>query len=159
MAKIVPDRMTADHAGDIVVFVIGMRVNRWFAIGKWVPVFNAMGRMLGELHRDRDSGFLAYELCWKSPRQPVLIQYWRSFEALEAYAHDTGQAHRPAWAAFNRAARGNRAVGIFHETYVVRRGGSETVYNNLPAFGLGKAVGLVPATGKREAARDRIEAS
>lgn len=159
MAKIVPGRMTANHSGDIVVFIIGMRVNRWFAIGKWLPVFNAMARMLGELHRDHDSGFIVYEMCWKSPRQPVLIQYWRSFDALEAYAHNVDAAHRPAWAAFNHAVRGNAAVGIFHETYAVRGGGSETLYNNLPAFGLGKAAGLAPATGKREVARDRIEGS
>ena len=159
MVEIVPGRMTANHSGDIVVFVIGMRVNRLFAVGKWLPVFRAMGAMLGELHRDPDSGFLAYEMCWKSPRQPVLIQYWRSFDALERYATDTDKAHRPAWAAFTRAARDNNAVGIFHETYVVRGGASETLYQDLPAFGLGKAKGLVPATGNRQAARSRMSQS
>lgn len=159
MANIVPGRMTANHSGDIAVFIIGMRVNRLFAVGKWLPVFRAMGAMLGELHRDPGSGFLAYEMCWKSPRQPVLIQYWQSFDALEAYAADTGKAHRPAWTAFNRATKDNDAVGIFHETYVVRAGASETLYNDLPVFGLGKAKGLVPATGNREAARNRMAES
>jgi hypothetical protein len=159
MANIIPGRMTASHSGDIAVFIIGMRVNRLWAIGKWLPVFRAMGAMLGELHSDPDSGFLAYEMCWKSPRQPVLIQYWQSFDALEAYAADTGRAHRPAWTAFNREAKGNDAVGIFHETYVVRSGASETLYNDLPVFGLGKAKGLVPATGNREAARNRMAES
>ncbi|MBX9858964.1 MAG: DUF4188 domain-containing protein [Sphingomonas sp.] len=159
MADIIAGRMTANHSGDIAVFIIGMRVNRLLAVGKWLPVFRAMGAMLGELHCDLGSGFLAYEMCWKSPRQPVLIQYWESFDALEAYAADAGKAHRPAWTAFNRATKGNDAVGIFHETYVVRAGASETLYNDLPAFGLGKAKGLVPATGNREAARNRMAES
>jgi hypothetical protein len=159
MATIVPDRMTADHSGDIVVFVIGMRVNNWLAPQKWLPVFQAMGGMLGELYGDPASGFLGAETLWKSPRQPVLIQYWASFDALDAYAHAAERAHRPAWTRFNRAARGNRAVGIFHETYVVPGGGTETIYANMPAFGLGKVAGLTAATGNRAAARDRMRQS
>nr|WP_238544738.1 DUF4188 domain-containing protein [Geomicrobium sp. JCM 19037] len=32
-------RVTADHDGDIVVFIIGMRVNKWWNIKSWWPVF------------------------------------------------------------------------------------------------------------------------
>lgn len=159
MAAIVNGRMTADHKGEITLFIIGMTVNNWFAIGKWLPVFRAMGRMLNELYRDPDSGFLGHELCWRGLGRPVLIQYWRSFDALEGYASADDRAHKPAWAAFNRAARGNRAVGIFHETYGVNSGASETIYSDTVPFGLGKVSGLVAATGSRQAARDRMRNS
>ena len=159
MPAIVPGRVTADHAGEIVVFIIGMRVNKWFAVHKWLPTFRAMGAMLAELAQAPEAGFLAYEFAWSSPRQPVLIQYWRSFEALDGYANAKDRGHMPAWAAFNRAARGNDAVGIFHETYVVKPGCSESVYNDMPPFGLGKVAGVSPATGSRMVARGRMARS
>ena len=42
----------------------------------------------------------------------------------------------PAWAAFNRAVASNGDVGIWHETYRVRPGDYECIYNNMPLFGL-----------------------
>lgn len=159
MAHIINERVTADHAGELVIFIIGMRINRLVRPDKWLPVMRAMAAMLTELHADPESGFLGAENLWKSPRQPVLIQYWRSFEALDTYANDPAREHRPAWTRFNRAARGNSAVGIFHETYVVRAGCSETLYAAMPPFGLGKVAGMVPALGSRQVARDRIARS
>jgi hypothetical protein len=46
ISQIIPARMTARLEGDFVVFLIGMRVNRWWKFGKWVPVASAMQRML-----------------------------------------------------------------------------------------------------------------
>ena len=50
-------------------------------------------------------------------------------------------------------------VGIFHETYCVKAGSFETIYVNMPPFGLGRVAGLVSATGARNAARARMRAS
>ena len=49
MAKIENGRMTHDHDGELVVFLIGMRINRWWRPDLWLPVFNAMPPMLAEL--------------------------------------------------------------------------------------------------------------
>ena len=84
------------------------------------------------------------------------MQYWRSFEDLERYARSKDQEHLPAWKAFNRAMKGNRDVGIWHETYRIRPGAYETVYNNMPLFGLAKATQMVPAVGKWESAAGRL---
>lgn len=155
---VIEGRMTAAHDGPVVVFIIGMRVNRLFAIRRWLPVFRAMGAMLKDLSGDAASGFLGAEFAFKSWRAPVLIQYWRSFEQLHAYAHDPARDHRPAWRAFNQAAGGDGSVGIYHETYIVAPGGYETVYANMPPIGLGAVGGVMPATGKRNAAKDRLRA-
>jgi hypothetical protein len=88
-----------------------------------------------------------------------MVQYWRSFEALERYATDPARVHRPAWTAFNRAIGSNGDVGIWHETYRVRPGDYECVYNNMPLFGLAKATRAVPATGPRESAPGRMAAA
>lgn len=154
MTRVVAQRMTADIDGEIVVFLIGMRINRFWKIHKWLPVARAMPRMLRSLHADRESGFLGAESWFGNPT--IMVQYWRSFDDLERFAKDPSSEHRPAWAAFNRAVSSNGDVGIWHETYRVRPGDLESIYNNMPLFGLGKATRQVPAQGHRESARDRM---
>lgn len=156
MAKIVKQRMAADAEGDFVVFLIGMRINRFWKVWKWWPVFMAMPRMLRELARTPGSGLLEARLAFFSPRAPVVIQYWRSFEQLEAYARNRDQAHLPAWAKFNRAVGSNGDVGIWHETYLVPAGAYECVYNNVPVSGLAKATSAVEASGRRRTAPGRL---
>ena len=154
MTDIIPERVTAEIDGDFVVFLIGMRINKPWLVHKWLPVARAMGRMLKELDAApaEETGFLGHTGMSK-----VIVQYWRSFEHLEAYARRPEQAHWPAWVDFNRRlgkARGD--VGIWHETYLVPAGRYECVYSGMPPFGLGSVAPLVPATGNREAARQRL---
>jgi Domain of unknown function (DUF4188) len=52
-------RFTADDRGPITVFVIGMRINKFHRIDKWLPVARAMGPMIAELSAQPESGFLA----------------------------------------------------------------------------------------------------
>lgn len=148
--------MTVKIEGDFVVFLIGMRVNRWWKFHQWIPVATAMPKMIKELVMKPESGFLGFQLFGGIP--PVIAQYWRSFEHLEAYAKDRNGFHYPAWKAFNTKIKSNGDVGIWHETYLVKNGAYECVYNNMPRYGLGKVGELVPATGKRESAADRISA-
>jgi hypothetical protein len=112
-------------------------------IHKWLPVALAMSRMLRELTAAPDSGFLGVESWIGNPT--IALQYWRSVEQLEVYAKDSVRLHRPAWAAFNRAVANNGDVGIWHETYRVRPGDFESIYNNMPPFGLAKATTAVSA--------------
>ena len=155
MGKVIPERMVAQIEGDFVVFLIGMRVNRFWLPHKWIPAFFAMPRMLIELSKlpVEDTGFLGYNNVGFG----TVLQYWRSFEHLEAYANARDRAHFPAWAAFNKRMRDDRgAVGIFHETFLVQSGQYETLYSGMPPFGLGKASSLIPATGQTASARKRL---
>ena len=155
MAKIIAERMAADIEGDFVVFLIGMRVNKLWKFGKWWPVANAMTVMLKELHArpSEETGFLGHQ----SLSMFNMAQYWRSFDQLEDYARSKVAEHWPAWVEFNRKMKGARQdVGIWHETYLVRAGEYEAIYSGMPEMGLGKVSSLVPATGKREAARQRL---
>jgi Domain of unknown function (DUF4188) len=152
VAQVIADRMTAEIEGDFVVFLIGMRINKPWKIHKWLPVFLAMPPMLKELQARPESGFLG---CIQS--FGVIVQYWRSFDHLESYARSREQRHWPAWVAFNKRLGQSRSdVGIWHETYQVRSGEYETVYSGMPAFGLGSAGKLIPASGRRESARGRF---
>jgi Monooxygenase af470-like len=151
-SRIIPRRVTSKVDGDFVVFLIGMRVNSWWKIHKWLPVFLAMPKMIRELEADPSSGFLGSIFGLK-----VIVQYWRSFEHLERYARQPEREHWPAWVAFNKrigASRGD--VGIWHETYQIRAGEYEAIYSGMPPFGLGQVGEVVPVAAGRESARERI---
>jgi len=155
MASVIDKRVTADVEGDFVVFLIGMRINRLWKVWRWLPVLLAMPRMLRELERSPESGLLGASFYFGSPRRPMLVQYWRSFEHLEIYARSQDAAHWPAWVAFNKRIGSNGEVGIWHETYLVSSGRYECVYNNMPPTGLGAATSLIPAAGRRATAAGR----
>jgi hypothetical protein len=152
MTDIYAQRMTAEMDGEFVVFIIGLRINKWWKIHKWLPVMRAMPRMLEELKARPESGFLGHEQLIG-----CMIQYWRSFEQLERYARNRDARHWPAQLAFNsKVGYSSGDVGIWHETYLVGPGRYEAIYGGMRAFGLGKVGRLVPATGARESARGRI---
>ncbi|MFF2483461.1 DUF4188 domain-containing protein [Paenibacillus sp. NPDC058071] len=147
-------RYTVDNNEDIVVFLIGMRINKWWALHKWLPVFLAMPGMITELYTNKEKlGFKSQELFF-GLKTTVMIQYWNSAEELLAYArHDK---HMAAWKAFNQKVGNNRAVGIYHETYQVKKGEYETIYVNMPKYGLGKALSPIPVTKQRQSASERL---
>ena len=95
MAQIIKQRMAAEADGSFVLFLIGMRVNRWWKIWKWWPVATAMPRMIIELYKNPELGMLHAQTLFAFPNI-VVTQYWRSFEDLEAYAKDKDMAHLPA---------------------------------------------------------------
>lgn len=157
MAGIDAERVAAHIEGDFVVFLIGMRINKPWKLAKWLPVFLAMPRMVKELERRpvEETGFLGHNGVGLG----VMVQYWRSFDHLEAYARAADASHLPAWTAFNKRMRESRGdVGIWHETYLVRAGEYEAVYSGMPPFGLGRVASVVPAVGSRSDARKRLSA-
>jgi len=152
--KIYNGRYTARSEESFVLFIIGMRVNKIFSITKWLPVFRAMGPMIKELYQNRDLGFIHTEflLNW---RRVTLIQYWKSFEELESYAH--GKTHAVAWKSFNQKIKDDGSVGIYHETYIIEKGASEAIYSNMPMFGLSKAFSHIHVAPKTDSARARMQ--
>jgi hypothetical protein len=153
---IIPERLTAEIDGDFVIFLIGMRINKFWKIHKWIPVFFSMPRMIKELATTPDSGFLSYEMWFG--RTTIMVQYWRSKDQLLAYATNKDAEHLPAWKAFNQSIGSTGDVGIWHETYLIGPGSYENIYANMPSFGLGKAGALMPASGKRHSASERFTA-
>jgi hypothetical protein len=85
-----------------------------------------------------------------------VIQYWRSFDDLERFARDQDDPHLEAWRRFTKLQNQHNDAGIWHETFLVRAGEYEAIYNNMPRRGLGKIGELVPAKGRSENARGRL---
>ena len=155
MAKAIPGRFTAQTDEPFVVFMIGMRVNKFFAFRKWFATAMAMTPMIRTLYQHPEKGFLGAQtfIFW---RGVLTVQYWRSFEDLEKFARDKDDPHLESWRKFNKTIGSDGSVGIFHETYLVEAGKYEAVYGNMPVFGLASATKHVPAVGKRETARRRL---
>jgi hypothetical protein len=124
-------RYSARLDGDFVVFLTGMRLNRPWKVHQWWPVYTGMSRMLRDLHRHPRKGLLG--------------------------AH--AGLHLPAWRWFNRAVKASGDVGIWHETYLVRAGGYETIYGNMPRIGLAAAGDHVAIARRGQSAARRVGVS
>jgi hypothetical protein len=156
MARIFNGRFAAKIEGDFVVFLIGMRINKLLQVHKWLPVAQAMPRMLKELAQHPEMGLLHAEFYLRG-RTVMTVQYWRSFDQLHAYAHSKDLEHLPAWTEFNRRVGGNGSVGVFHESYLVPAGHFECVYVNMPRTGLATAGEMIPAVGRMQSAKSRLD--
>ena len=155
MSRVISKYMTADIEGDFVVVLTGMRINKFWKIWKWVPLMFLMPHMNRELARNPELGLLHYR-NHVGLREMLVVQYWRSFEKLHAWATDPNRSHLPAWRWMNREVGLNGDVGTWHETYVVKRDQFECLYVNMPPYGLGKAVGTIEARGARRTAKGRL---
>lgn len=154
MAQVDPGRFTARLNGDsVAVFLIGMRFNKLIKVRDWVPTALAMPRMLRHLASDPESGVLGVH-SWFG-RTTLLLSYWRSVEDIYRFASDSQAPHAAAWREFNRKVAGSGTVGVWHETYQIRAGDYEAVYNGMPAFGLAAATSRIPVGGGLRTARQR----
>jgi hypothetical protein len=153
--KIYTGRYTTENEDDIVVFLIGMRINKRWAIGKWGPVFTAMPGMIRELYENQEElGFYSVE-SYFGLRTTFMVQYWRSTEELFTYAK--GEKHLRAWKNFNKRLTDNEAVGFYHETFEIKKGSYESIYRNMPQFGLANAKKHIPITSQHHSARKRLQ--
>jgi hypothetical protein len=155
MSEIAGRRMTAEIEGDFVVFLIGARFNSKLQLARSLVDLGGrrgMRHMLDYLVAHPDKGLLAYQMGF-----PTIVQYWRSFEQLEAFARDQDDPHLEIWRQYWRRVGRTGRTGIWHETYLVGAGQYEAVYGNMPPHGLGKAGRLV-AIGDSSNARERVRA-
>jgi hypothetical protein len=152
---IVAGRQTAQLDQPVVLFLIGMRVNRLRTLPKWLWFARTMPAMLAELEKKPEAGLLWHRQYISFPNLMVQ-QYWKSFDHLLAYSSDKNLEHQPAWARYMRELANDGSVGIWHETYLIEPGKFECIYGNMPPFGLGAATQLVPATGRLMQAKQRF---
>jgi hypothetical protein len=156
MVDINRGRWTAEIDGDFVVFIIGARINskrHLFSALRDLGGRRGMNHMLEYLMDHPEKGLLGYQTMGLAN-----VQYWRSFEQLEAFAKDKDDPHLDAWRNYWRRVGKDTRTGIWHETYLVRGGEYEAIYGNMPASGLGKASTLVPVA-ESVGARQRLRAA
>jgi hypothetical protein len=141
MADVRQGRWTAEIEGDFVVFLIGARFDKLHPVRTLRDLGGRKGmqHMLNYLIEQPEKGLLAYQMGL-----PIIVQYWRSFEHLEAFATNKDDPHLEVWRNYWRRVGRSARSGIWHETYLVRAGEYEAVYGNMPPFGLAKAGRALP---------------
>lgn len=155
MPQSFPGRYTARADPGTVVFGIGMRINRLWAVHRWlVPTINT-ARMWWYMQHVRPEGYRNGYLYvyW---RGVGMTQYWRDFASLEAFSHDTSQPHLAAWRQLAAQTKTDRTFGYWHETYRIEPGSYEAIYGSMPRFGLAAAGDHVPIDTATHAARSRL---
>ncbi|MBK8138148.1 MAG: DUF4188 domain-containing protein [Chloroflexi bacterium] len=156
-ASVFNGRYTANLEGDFVVFLIGARINSWRKILRLAWIGEANSAMYRVLEANPDYGYLGGEAFTRNFfRESINITYWRSYDHLERFARSQDDPHLEAWRRFNREIASDGSFGIWHETYLVKAGNFESVYGNMPRFGLAKAAAHLPMTGRKQTARGRL---
>lgn len=90
----------------------------------------------------KPDGLLLHEVMFLPPLTFGMRQYWRDFDALEAWAG--APPHRDWWKEYLLDAKG---TGLWHETYFMH-GGVEAIYDNVGRpTGLMRFGDVVPAEG------------
>ena len=159
MQKVFNGRFTVKTPDEFVVFLIGMRVNKFWSVRKWLPVASAMPKMLKVLASHPEKGFLGGESFFRLfPVATMLVSYWRSFDDLDKFARNPNDPHLKPWGDYMKRIGSDGSVGIWHETYKITKGHNEAIYGNMPLFGMGKVFEHVPVTKNMDAARQRIGA-
>jgi fumigallin biosynthesis monooxygenase-like protein len=155
VAEIKQGRWTAEIEGDFVVFIIGARLNSKWQVFKAIADLGGrrgMNHMLKYLTEHPEKGLLGYQSMGFAN-----VQYWRSFEHLEAFARDKDDPHLEVWRNYWKRVGKSTRTGIWHETFLVKAGQYEAIYGNMPPIGLGKAGRLV-TVAEAKGARERVGA-
>ena len=157
MNTVFPGRYTADVTEPFVVFLIGLRGNRFWAFKKWFSTAGAMAPMMAKLAQHPEKGLLgAHSFFRVWPLETCMVSYWRSFDDLMAFARSKDDPHWASWLQFMRSVGDDGSVGIWHETYRIDPANYECIYGNMPAFGLAGATTHIPTSEKLRTAQQRM---
>ena len=148
-----PIRFTTDLSAypDLVVMYLGMRVEE----PRGRETLQRLGPQIQAAVEEQPDGLLLHEQLSYSeePLHVGMRQYWRDFDALEAWSRTL--PHTSWWSDYLRDRGG---TSFWHETYF-RRGGMESVYVDTgETIGLSRIAPAVTAEGPMLEARRRADA-
>jgi hypothetical protein len=145
-----PIRQTVDLSGfpDLVVIYLGMKAKSL----RGVKTLLRIKPQIQESVAARPDGLLLHEdiIFSLAPPHFGMRQYWRDFDALEAWARSG--IHSGWWRAFANDPGG---TGFWHEVYS-RNGEIEGSYLDMDPIGLMKISPVVPSRGSMFSARGRL---
>ncbi|ORY74772.1 hypothetical protein BCR35DRAFT_306583 [Leucosporidium creatinivorum] len=144
---------------EFALLLIGARCNKPF--GPFDKNFKQIGddfaKMWVDLEADPNSGLLNANSYISTDRplnnQLMTIGYFRSTADVHAFAHK--KFHRDVWTNYFAIPEKDReGLEIWHELYTIKAGGSEGIYINSTAHGLGGFFTQVGADGDSEGQGD-----
>ena len=124
MQSIFPGRFTAQIDGPFVVFIIGLRVNRFWAVHKWLPVARAMGPMIDGLLAQPDLGLLcANDFLSTRRRSRSILAFVRSARRLleKSEGHSLGGLEAAQSSSRGKRKRGDLARNVLSRVWPIRK--------------------------------------
>lgn len=125
-----------------VVFHLGFQFNH--PLGILAPGIKELGEkaeaIYADIEKNREEygllGLTHYKAAEKSTNSNnLVILYFKDVEGVHRFAHS--EVHRRGWDAFKNSRL--PYVGLYHETFIVERGGHEAVYQDCYPILLGRA--------------------
>jgi hypothetical protein len=143
----------------LVVFHLGFRSNH--PLGPFAPGVKDLGKHFAAMNESLVAEAEKYGLvghsAWRAAERgnhnsTMVVFYFRNIEGLNAFAHDP--IHRAGWDWYHSYVKntGHKHIGIYHETFSVKAGDYETIYENMPPSLLGRTNWPIrnESTGKEE---------
>lgn len=138
---------------EICLVRLGIQSKGWWGPAYARSVMKSIEASSQKAIQDR-AGLLHTDMFLISFRHWGLIQYWESFDKLEAWSHSP--PHSEWWRQVLERARTKQDIGIYHESYLVPSSKLESIYLDCEPTGLASFGRLGEATGTRTTSRDRL---
>lgn len=149
-------RITAalpDSVDELCLVRLGIQIRAWSA---W-PYALRLGRRIEHAAHAAiasGAGLLRSEQFSAGSRHFGVLQYWRSFDALDAWSHTA--PHSEWWREAVERMRSRSDFGVYHEAFLVPRGQVESIYMNCEPVGLATFGTLGEPTGPATTSRGRL---
>jgi hypothetical protein len=131
----------------------GLIARRWSAVPHVRGLARDLDRAAAEARRS-GAGLLQAERFASGLRHRVALQYWRSFEALEAWSRRP--PHSDWWRRAVERMRRRGDLGVYHEAFLVPSPGVESIYLDCPPIGLAAFGAVAEPVGPLTTAKQRL---
>ncbi len=142
-----------DSVEELCLIRLGFLVRRWTALPYAMRLGRAIDRSAAEAIA-AGAGLLHSERFAMGSRHFGVLQYWNSFDALDAWSHRP--PHSEWWREAVDRMRRKRDFGVYHETFLVPRSGIESIYLDCPPIGLSSFGVRGEPIGPMTTSRDRL---
>lgn len=132
---------------------VGFQVRKWSAYRTVLNLLKSIDTASG-VAIQAGEGLLHSERFMLGFRRFGVLQYWSSYEALEAWSHRP--PHSEWWKLAVERSRIKGDLGIYHESFLVPRLNVESIFMNCEPVGLAAFCPLEDAIGPRTTSRDRL---
>jgi heme-degrading monooxygenase HmoA len=142
-----------DSVEELCLVRLGLQVHRLSAFPYAVGLGRAIEREAAEAMA-AGAGLLRSERFSMGWRHFGVLQYWRSFDDLEAWSHRS--PHAEWWRKAVERGRTRKDFGVYHEAFLVPRGQLESIYLGCRPTGLAGFGIVADAVGPMTTSRDRL---
>ena len=142
-----------ESVGELCLIRLGLQIRRLSAL----PYAMRLGRLIERSAAEaiaQGAGLLHSERSLAGWNHAIVLQYWRSFDALEAWSHRP--PHSEWWREAAERGRTRGDFGIYHEVFLVPRERFESIYLNCRPAGVAAFGGRSEAVGPMATSRDRL---